>query len=110
MLGENKEQDKNESVYKLVSKLADTPGRATSSWLYLGSRFQRHTQNFFQTNLSFGHTESNKAKTNYRITDIQLELYIHKLQPAKTKTLRDTELDLSVSICRYNLYLYHLCL
>lgn len=42
MLGDNKKQDKNEFVYKLVSKLADTPGRVTSSWVYFGSHFQRH--------------------------------------------------------------------
>ena len=42
MLSENKKQDKNESVYKHVSKLGDTSGRATtSSWLYLGS-LNRH--------------------------------------------------------------------
>lgn len=44
MLGENKKQDKNESVYKRVSKLADTPGRATtSSWLYFGSQNRHRT-------------------------------------------------------------------
>lgn len=40
MLGENKKEDKSEFVNKLVSKLADTPGRVTSSWVYFGSHFQ----------------------------------------------------------------------